>query len=46
MVFTDAREAANPIIFANESFLALSGYERDEVLGQSFNFLMAHASDA
>lgn len=46
MVFADARETANPIIFANESFLALSGYERDEVLGQSFNFLMAHASDA
>jgi PAS domain S-box-containing protein len=46
MVFTDAREAANPIIFANDSFLALTGYERDEVLGQSFNFLMARGADA
>ena len=46
MVFTDAKEPGNPIIFANDSFLALTGYEREEVLGQSFNFLMAHAADA
>jgi PAS domain S-box-containing protein len=45
MVFTDAREVDNPIIFANDSFLSLTGYNRDEVLGQSFNFLMAHAAD-
>jgi two-component system sensor kinase FixL len=41
MVFTNAREANNPIVFANESFLALMGYERHEVLAQSFNFVMA-----
>ncbi|WP_237143647.1 HWE histidine kinase domain-containing protein [Phyllobacterium zundukense] len=46
MVFTNATEPGNPIIFANDSFLSLTGYDRDEVLGQSFNFLMAHASDA
>ena len=46
MVFTDAREADNPIIFANDAFLSLTGYDRKEVLGQSFNFLMAHAADA
>jgi PAS domain S-box-containing protein len=46
MVFTDAKEADNPIIFANDSFLALTGYKRKEVLGQSFNFFLAHASDA
>src|SRR6202166_2663978 len=46
MVFTDAREADNPIIFANDSFLSLTGYGRQEVLGQSFNFLMAHGADA
>jgi PAS domain S-box-containing protein len=40
MVFTDARAADNPIIFANDSFLELSGYAREEVLGQSFDFLM------
>ena len=46
MVFTDAKQPDNPIIFANDSFLALTGYAREEVLGQSFNFLMAHAADA
>lgn len=40
MVFTDAMAPGDPIIFANESFLALTGYSRDEVLGQCFNFLM------
>lgn len=40
MVFTDAREADNPIIFANDSFLKLTGYDRDEVLGQRFDFIL------
>jgi PAS domain S-box-containing protein len=43
MVFSDAKEPHNPIIFANASFLALTGYDRKEVLGQKFNFLMAGA---
>src|ERR1700688_1652995 len=46
MVFTDATEPDNPIIFANDSFLSLTGYGRQEVLGKSFNFLMAHGADA
>ena len=46
MVFTDATQLGNPIIFANDSFLSLTGYAREEVLGQSFNFLMVHAADA
>jgi PAS domain S-box-containing protein len=41
MVFTDAKEPGSPIIFANASFLSVTGYEREEVLGQSFNSLMA-----
>ena len=45
MVFTDAKAPGNPIIFANDSFLSLTGYERDEVLGHSFNFLMAQGTD-
>ncbi|MGQ0589632.1 MAG: HWE histidine kinase domain-containing protein [Sphingosinicella sp.] len=45
MVFMDAREPGNPIIFANDSFLSLTGYRRDEVLGHSFNFLMAQGTD-
>ena len=31
MVFMDAKEQNNPIIFANESFLSLTGYKREEV---------------
>jgi PAS domain S-box-containing protein len=45
MVFTDANEPDNPIIFANDAFLSLTGYDRKEVLGQSFNFLMARGAD-
>ncbi len=45
MVFTDANEPGNPIIFANDAFLSLTGYDRKEVLGQSFNFLMVLGTD-
>jgi PAS domain S-box-containing protein len=45
MVFTDAKEPGHPIIFANDAFLSLTGYERKEVLGHSFNFLMARGAD-
>ncbi len=40
MVFTDAKVAGNPIVFANDSFLKLTGYDRDEVLAQDFNFFL------
>ena len=45
MVFTDAKESGHPIIFANDAFLTLSGYERQEVLGHGFNFMMARGAD-
>jgi PAS domain S-box-containing protein len=45
MVFTDAKEASRPLIFVNDSFLFLTGYDREEVLGQSFDFLMARPTD-
>lgn len=41
MVFTDAQTSGDPIIFVNDSFLTLTGYAREEVLGQGLNFLMA-----
>ena len=41
MVFTDAKAPDHPIIFANDSFLDLTGYAREEVLGRKFRFLMA-----
>jgi len=46
MVFTDATDPHNPIIFANDSFLSLTGYDRKEILGKKFNFLLAHGADA
>jgi PAS domain S-box-containing protein len=45
MLFTDAKAPGHPIIFANDAFLELTGYDREEVLGQSFNFLMARGTD-
>lgn len=45
MVFMDAKEPNNPIIFANDAFLGLTGFARQEVLGQDFNFLMARGTD-
>lgn len=40
MVFTNARAADHPIIFANDSFLALVGHHRANVIGQPFSFLI------
>lgn len=45
MVFTNAKEPGHRIIFANDSFLALTGYTRKEVLGETFNSLMAPGAD-
>jgi PAS domain S-box-containing protein len=45
MVFTDALQAGNPIVFANDSFLKLMGYPVAEAVGQSFEFLMANMTD-
>lgn len=45
MVFTDARVSEDPIIFANDSFLQLTGYGREDVLSRSFLELMASRTD-
>ena len=46
MLFADAAKPDNPIIFANDSLLSLTGYDREEALGKSFSFLMANGADA
>jgi hypothetical protein len=46
MTFTDAKEPVNPIVFANDSFLSLTGFDRTEILGRSFNSLLARGADA
>src|SRR5665647_2145118 len=45
MVFTDANDPDHPIVFANDSFLSLTGHAREELLGQSFKFLMTGGTD-
>jgi PAS domain S-box-containing protein len=45
MVFSDPQIPGNPIIYANDSFLALTGYDREEVLGRSYHFMMGPGTD-
>ena len=45
MLFTDASQPDHPIIFANDSLLKLTGYDRDELLAQTFDFLLAKSDD-
>jgi two-component system cell cycle sensor histidine kinase/response regulator CckA len=45
IVIVDAQVTGEPIIFASESFLALTGYGLDEVLGRNCRFLQGPESD-
>jgi PAS domain S-box-containing protein len=45
MVITDPRRADNPIIFANDAFLSLTGYTREEVSGRNCRFLQGPATE-
>jgi PAS domain S-box-containing protein len=38
-LITDPNQADNPIVFANDAFIRLTGYTRDEVLGRNCRFL-------
>jgi PAS domain S-box-containing protein len=39
MIITDPRQEDNPIVFANEAFLRLTGYSREDVMGRNCRFL-------
>ncbi len=39
MIITDPRRRDNPIVFVNDAFLKLTGYERSEVIGRNCRFL-------
>ncbi|MDO8410595.1 MAG: histidine kinase dimerization/phosphoacceptor domain -containing protein [Phenylobacterium sp.] len=45
MIIADAQAPDMPIVFANDAFLALSGYARDEVLGRNCRFLQGPDTD-
>lgn len=39
MVITDPTSHDNPIVYVNDAFLTLTGYEREEILGRNCRFL-------
>ena len=45
MIITDPRQTDNPVVFANDAFCRLSGYERHEILGRNCRFLQGPETD-
>jgi PAS domain S-box-containing protein len=45
MLVTDATLSDNPIVFANQAFVDLSGYSMDELLGQDPHFMNGEGTD-
>ena len=45
MIITDARQADNPVIFANDAFCDLTGYTRREIVGRNCRFLQGPETD-
>ena len=45
MVVSDCRLDDQPIVFVNDAFLRLTGYERHEVFGRNCRFLQGHDTD-
>lgn len=45
MIITDPRQADNPIVFANDAFIELTGYTREEIHGKNCRFLQGPESD-
>lgn len=45
MLFIDPHLPGNPIVFANDSFLSRTGFDRSEVMGRGIEFLLGPKSD-
>ena len=45
MIITDPHQTDNPIVFANDAFIKLTGYGRHEVLGRNCRFLQGPNTD-
>lgn len=45
MVITDPGKPDNPIVFVNDAFLRLTGYDRREILGRNCRFLQGPNTD-
>ena len=46
MIFTDALAHANPLVFANDSFVALTGFDRGQLLGRALQTLLGEAVES
>lgn len=44
-IVTDPKLPDNPIVACNDAFMALTGYDRDEILGQNCRFLAGPDTD-
>ncbi len=45
IAITDPRRPDNPLVYVNDSFCALTGYARDEVIGRNCRFLQGPQTD-
>jgi PAS domain S-box-containing protein len=45
MIITNPRLPDNPVVFANESFCRLTGYDREDILGRNCRFLQGPETD-
>lgn len=45
IVIADATQPDHPLVYVNEAFLQLTGYTRDEVIGENCRFLLGADSD-
>lgn len=45
MLVTDPRQPDNPIVFCNRAFLAMTGYQPQEIIGHNCRFLQGPATD-
>lgn len=45
MIITDPRQPDNPIVYSNNSFLKLTGYEREEVMGRNCRMIQGPETD-
>ncbi len=45
MIITNPRLPDNPVVFANNAFCRLTGYDRDEIVGRNCRFLQGEDTD-
>ena len=45
MIITDPKQHDNPIVYANDAFVRMSGYDREELLGTNCRFLQGPDTD-